>query len=106
MDSIKVLVHKKMDGYTFSILPSTRQYVKNLSPSAHPASTIFVAYDIKSDFEFNNGRLEKFILPALLGLQNLEELDNFPPINFVDSFTDKVLYQITPHEQEVQFVFG
>ncbi len=106
MDLIKVLVNKKMDGYTFSILPSVREYVKQLSPDAHPASTIFVAYDAKSDFEFNNGKLEKFILPALLGLQSFEELDRFLPINFVDTFTDKVLYQIMPHDQEVQSVFG
>ena len=63
-----------MDGYSFSITPSSRNLIKSLFPDSHPANGIFVAYDTKSDFELYIGRLENHIYPALLGVDNQAEL--------------------------------
>lgn len=82
-----------MDGYTFSIAPSIRQLIRRWFPNAHPANTIFVAYDTKSDFELYYGKLESYIYPALLGIDNQNDLNNkVDEIQFIDTQTGKVLH--------------
>ena len=93
MEAIKISVNKQMDGYTFSIAPSIRQLIKSWFPNAHPANSIFVAYDTKSDFELYYGKLEHFIYPALLGVDNQNDLNmKVDEIQFVDTQTGKVLH--------------
>ena len=82
-----------MDGYTFSITPSIRQMIKNWFPNSYPANNIFVAYDTKSDFEVYYGKLETYIYPALLGVDNQNELrKKVDEIQFIDTQTGKVLH--------------
>jgi hypothetical protein len=93
MEAIKISVNKQMDGYTFSIAPSIRQLIKSWFPNAHPANNIFVAYDTKSNFELYYGKLERFIYPALLGVENQNDLNKkVDEIQFVDTQTGKVLH--------------
>lgn len=66
METVNIYVNKQMDGYSFSLLPSSREQIRTLYPDAIPANGIFVAYDIKSDFESSIGKLENYIYPALL----------------------------------------
>jgi hypothetical protein len=95
MEAIKISVNKQMDGYTFSITPSIRQMIKTLFPDSHPANNIFVAYDTKSDFEVYYGKLETYIYPALLGVDNQNELQKkINEIQFVDTQTGKVLHTL------------
>lgn len=100
MDTIKIGVSKQMDGLTFSILPSARDLVKHLIPGAYPANNIFVAYDTKSNFDLYYVTLEKWIMPALLGVSTREDLNKIYKIEFVDTQTGQTLHQITPHDQE------
>ncbi len=82
-----------MDGYTFSIAPSIRQLIKSWFPDSHPANTIFVTYDTKSNFELSNGKLERYIYPVLLGIDNQNELNNkVDEIQFVDTQTGELLH--------------
>ena len=93
MEAIKINVNKQMDGYTFSITPSIRQMIKGWFPNSHPANNIFVAYDTKSDFEVYYGKLESYIYPALLGVDNQNELQKkVNEIQFIDTQTGKVLH--------------
>ncbi len=93
MEAIKISVNKQMDGYTFSIAPSIREQIKSWFPDAHPANNIFVSYDIKSDFEVYYGKLESYIYPALLGVNNQSELNKkINEIMFVDTKTGNVLH--------------
>lgn len=93
MEAIKINVNKQMDGYTFSITPSIRQMIKDWFPNSHPANNIFVAYDIKSDFEVYYGKLESYIYPALLGVDSQNELQKkVNEIQFIDTQTGKVLH--------------
>ena len=101
MNTIKIKVNQQMDGYTFSIGPTMRELVKSLFPNAHPASRIFVGYDIKSDFSIFLNKLENYIYPALLGIDNDNDLDNLGEIQFVDTQTGNILYTIASHEQKV-----
>jgi hypothetical protein len=93
MEAIRINVNKQMDGYTFSITPSIRLQIKSWFPNARPANNIFVAYDTKSDFEGHYGKLEGYIYPALLGVDNQEELQKrVNEILFIDTQTGKVLH--------------
>lgn len=93
METIKINVNKQMDGYTFSIVPSIRHLIKSWFPNAHPANNIFVAYDTKSDFELFYGRLENYIYPALLGVDNQSDLkEKVDEIQFIDTKTGQVLH--------------
>ena len=95
MEAIKINVNKQMDGYTFSITPSIRQMIKNWFPNSHPANNIFVAYDTKSDFEVYYGKLETFIYPALLGVDNQNEFQKkVNEIQFIDTQTGKILHTL------------
>jgi hypothetical protein len=93
MEAIKISVNKQMDGYTFSITPSIRKLIKSLFPDSHPANNIFVSYDTKSDFEVYYGKLESYIYPALLGVDNQTDLNKkVGEILFVDTQTGNVLH--------------
>ncbi len=82
-----------MDGYNFSISPSIRKLIRGWFPDSHPANNIFVAYDTKSDFEGYYGKLENYIYPALLGIDNKSDLNKkVDEILFVDTQTGKVLH--------------
>jgi len=88
MEVIEIRVSKQMDGYTFWILPSVRKLIKSWSPNFRPANTIFVSYDIKSDFEFNYG-----IYPALLGIDNQSDLiGRVNEVKFVNTKTGELLH--------------
>ena len=88
MESIEIRVSKQMDGYTFCILPSVRRLIKSWSPNFHPANTIFVSYDTKSDFEYNYG-----IYTALLGINSQSDLiDKVDEIQFIESKTGNMLH--------------
>jgi hypothetical protein len=101
MTAIKINVNKQMDGYSFSITPTIRDFIKRLFPSAHPANNIFVSYDTKSDFEIYAGRLENYIYPALLGVDNSSDLDKLGEILFIDTQTGNVLHKVTPRDEKV-----
>jgi len=97
METIKINVNKQMDGYSFSVTPSVRKLIKSLSPNSHPANGIFVAYDTKSDFEHYVGKLENYIYPALLGIDNQDELKKaVNKVLFIDTQTGKVLAELNP----------
>ena len=93
MDAIKIYVNKQMDGYVFTILPTMRELIKGWYPDCRPANKIFVSYDIKSGFEISYGKLEKVISPALLGIENINELNGkVNEIQFVETQTGKLLH--------------
>lgn len=95
MEAIKINVNKQLDGFNFSIAPSIRELIRSLFPNARPANNIFVEYDIKSDFENSYNKIESFIYPALLGIENKSDLKNkIKEILFVDTQTGNVLHSL------------
>jgi hypothetical protein len=100
MNSFRISVSKQLDGYSFSIGPTIRDFIKKLFPNAHPANNIFVSYDTKSDFDAHFGNLESYIYPALFGVE-AKDIKRIDEIEFVDTQTGKTLHKIKPHEQEV-----
>ena len=97
MEAIKINVNKQMDGYSFSISPSIRNLIKSLFPNSHPANGIFVAYDTKSDFELYVEKLENYIYPALLGLDNQADINKkVNEILFIDTKTGNIITKLKP----------
>lgn len=90
-----------MDGYSFSITPSIRDFIKKHIPNAHPANNIFVGYDTKSNFEIYIGKLESHIYPALLGLDDENDLHQFGEIQFIDTQTGNILHKVKPRVEKV-----
>lgn len=103
---IKIGVTKQMDGVTFSIMPQARSLIKHLVPHARPVNTVFVAYDTKSNFEVYLGTLEKWILPALLGIGTSNDLNHIALVEFIDTSTGQSIHQIAPHDEEIQSILG
>jgi hypothetical protein len=101
MNSLKISVNKQLDGYSFSIAPSIREFIKKEFPNAYPANNIFVAYDTKSDFGLYYEKLENYIFPALLGIDNENDLKKIDEIEFVDSQTGNILHKVIPHDEKV-----
>ena len=99
MKAIKINVNKQIDGYSFSLNPSMRDYIKKLFPNSHPANHIFVGYDTRSEFELFEGKLEDYIYPVLLGLEN--ELDILDEIHFIETQTGKLLHKVMPGVEKV-----
>jgi len=90
-----------MDGYSFSITPSIRDFIKKQFPNAHPANNIFVGYDTKSDFEVYVSKLESQIYPALLGVDNENDLSRFSEIQFIDTQTGNILHKLSPLDEKI-----
>jgi len=101
MKAIKINVNKQMDGYTFSILPSVRDLIKKSLPGAMPANSISVGYDLKTDFETYIGKLERLVFPALLGVNNDDEIKEFEVIEFIDSKSGKTLKTFHPSVEKI-----
>jgi len=101
MNTVRINVNKQIDGYSFSIAPSIRDFIKKLFPNAHPANNIFVGYDTKSDFEIYFGTLENYIYPALLGVDKNSDLKILDEIEFVDNKTGNVLHKVTPRDEKI-----
>lgn len=90
MEKIKIDVNKQMDGYTFSLSVSTRNKIKSLFPNAFPANTIFVSYDVGSEFN-SIENLSPSIIPSLFCLSE-SEINLSIEIDFVDSNTETILH--------------
>lgn len=101
MNAIRINVNKQMDGYSFSLSPSIRDSIRKDFPKAHPANNIFVAYDVKSSFEFFQGKLENYIFPVLLGVDDENELKKIDEIQFIDTQTGNLLHKVTPRDQKI-----
>ena len=98
MTSLKINVNKQLDGYSFSIAISVREFIKKLFPNLILQKTFFVAYDTKSDFDLYYMKLENYIFPALLGIDNDNDLKKIDEIEFIDTQTGNPLHKVVPHD--------
>jgi hypothetical protein len=94
MENLTINVSKQMDGFTFSISPLTRQNIQAEFPAANPVPSIFVAFDVKSDFELLHDKIEKYIYPALTGIPE-KNRDSVEVVRFIDPMTKRELYHIS-----------
>ena len=91
MNSIQVDVSTQIGGMTFSLAPSSRKQVKELFPNAFAVNSLFIAYDVKSEFEIHPGELLMHVCPALIGASEEEIFKRVEEIRFVDPVKNKTL---------------
>ncbi|QKZ13042.1 hypothetical protein [Spirosoma sp. KUDC1026] len=91
MSPISVYVNRQLDGVTYSLSPLSRKNFYEQFPNAHPSGSVFVNYDTKSDFETYHNRVERFVLPILLGLDD-ETIKTVGPVNFIDPRTNDLVF--------------
>jgi len=90
MNAIRIIVHKEMDGFTFSILPSVRDFIKNLFPESHPAARVYIGYDMTSGFDVLQSGIEKQIYPTLLGVEKEQLKKQIDKIEFINYQTGNI----------------
>jgi hypothetical protein len=91
MDTIDIRVSKNMQGYSFLVLPSEREFIKSLSPNFRPATILGIEYDMNSDFEIYYDKLESNIYTSLLGIDSPSDLiGKVREIQFIDTKTKTV----------------
>lgn len=92
MKPIVVYVNRQMDGITYGLSPMSRKIFYEKHPEAHPSGSVFVNYDTKTDFETYHNRVERFIVPILLGIDDEASLAKIGQIQFIDPATNAILY--------------
>jgi hypothetical protein len=95
-DAAEILVSMQDYGYTFAILPSSRQYILEQVPHACPADRLSLGYQRfpKVDFPAYYASIEAHALLAIMGVKSMEELKPLRKISFKESVTDVILHQI------------
>ncbi len=94
MEKIKIHYGIQGNGLTFSLLPSEMLRIKTAFPKSQPAHLIFVSYERQSNFENYRPNLERYVFPALLGFENMEDLKKIDKIEFIKTPEMQVTYTI------------
>jgi hypothetical protein len=106
MEKLQIFYSFKGNGIVFGFLPTDYENLKKAFSDAQPAMSIFVQYDIRSDFKNYHAQLERFIFPALAGFPKVEDLKKIKLVEFVKTPGRTVTYSINNYEQEVQPLLG
>lgn len=92
MSPIVVQVGKQRDGATFRLTPLTEVMLASRIAGRFPASSVFVSFDSRWDFERLHGSIWSHIVMLLTGFDEAEikELGGF---RFVDPAEHEVVFE-------------
>jgi hypothetical protein len=102
MEKLRIYYRFKGNGIIFGSAASDYDLLKKNFPTSQPAKSVFVEYDIKSDFRKYHAQLENYIFPALAGFQKAEDLKNIKKVDFILTPEFTVTYTINNHEPQSQ----
>ena len=94
MKELLIGVNRKGDGVVFWLTLAMRRILKESFPEAKAAAKIFVGYDQEKDFSFYHGSIERFICPALIGMDIEKCLEKITGIVFINPLSKEVIYKI------------
>lgn len=92
-EPLKVIVSQDIDGYTFSLTPSSKEIILSKFKDARPVRNVSVGHDVKQNFEMMYGKIEKYILPTLTDLSE-EQLEQIGEIQLIDSSTNEIIKRV------------
>ena len=92
-EPLKVIVSQDLDGYTFSLTPSSKEIILSKFKDARPVRNVSVGHDVKQSFEMMYGKIEKYILPALTDLSE-GQLEQIGEIQLIDPSTNEVIKRV------------
>ena len=81
-----------MDGYTYRLEPKSKARVKSHALDTEPATSVFVSFDTKTQFEWTHGPLWRHVAEMLTGL-TAEQLRERGNVVFVDPKTQRTLFE-------------
>ncbi len=85
-------MNRKSYGVIFSLTLATIRAIKEVFPEAKPVAKIFVRYESNADFNFYHGSIERFVFPALIGMDTEQGLSKIDNIIFMDPITKEVIF--------------
>jgi hypothetical protein len=95
MDTLNINVTKQMDGFIFGLMLSDRRALATIFPDSQPLKCIFVDFGPKGELSQLFVRLEKHILPALIGFDDNGQLKGkIKHLNLIESVSRKNLHTI------------
>ena len=92
----KITIHYGIqgNGISFGLTHDDYMQLKKEFPKAQPSKGVFVEYDIRSDFKNYRPQLERYVFPALVGMVEDKDLQQFKRIEFVKTPEMKITYVI------------
>ena len=106
MEKLRIYYSYKGNGISFGLLPSDYEALKAAFPEAQPATSVFVQYDISSNFKNYHAHLENYIFPTMVGFFKLEDLKKIKVVEFMKTPERIVTCEINNYEQKIQSVLG
>jgi hypothetical protein len=95
MDTLNINVTKQNDGFIFGLTLGERRDLVAIFPDLQPLKCIFVSLGTKGDLSQLYARLEKHIVPALIGLDDsLQMKGKIRHVNLVESVSKENLHTI------------
>ena len=95
MDTLNINVTKQMDGFIFGLTLSERRDLVAIFPDLQPLKCIFVGLGAKGELNQLFSRLEKHIVPALIGLDDTFQMKGkIKHVNLIESVSEKKLHTI------------
>jgi hypothetical protein len=92
MSQIVVEVGKQMDGATFQLSPHTRVTLASEPGKQLPASSVFVSYESRHDFESAHGPFWSHIVALLTGLSE-DQIRQMGGFSVVSPTDDEILFE-------------
>jgi hypothetical protein len=100
-------VSKQLDGYNLGLSPIVKKQISERFGQAKPVSHIFISQTGDFDFEANQNRLIRHILPIITGVEVADLCQTYDSVIFWNTFDDKKSYEIPlKYVQKAEPVFG
>lgn len=92
-EPLKVIVSQDLEGYTFSLPPSSKEKILSKFKESRPVRSVFIGFDVKQSFETIHGKIEHHILPALTDL-NERQLEELGEIQLINAQTNSIIKSV------------
>jgi hypothetical protein len=106
MKKLNIYYGVQGNGIRFGLNIDDYSTLKQLFPDAQPAKGLFVEYDMKTNFAEYHPHLERYVFPALLGLNKEGDFKGFEQIQFIKTPEMKLTYTIelnhSSNDQKIQ----
>lgn len=95
MDTLNINVTKQNDGFIFGLTLGERRDLVAIFPDLKPLKCIFVSLGTKGELSQLFSRLEKHIVPALIGLDDTIQMrGKIKHVNLIESVSERKLHTI------------
>ena len=95
MDTLNINVTKQMNGFIFGLTLSERRALVAIFPDLQPLKCIYVDLGSKGELSQLFARLERHIIPALIGLDDNGQLKGkIKHVNLIEPVSEKKLHTI------------